>query len=104
MERLSKMQESLFEVQGEVAAGQRIEFHIPTGLIGVSIGKGGQRIKDVTAETGVHNISLDGNSGLVKVSGPTPASVRAAKELMDIVQEDVELSTDEAVAMLRDHR
>ena len=47
MARLNKMQENLFEVQGEVASGQRIEFYIPLELIGVSIGKGAARIKEV---------------------------------------------------------
>lgn len=48
MARLNKMQENLFEVQGEVASGQRIEFHIPIELIGVSIGREGSRIKEVS--------------------------------------------------------
>jgi polyribonucleotide nucleotidyltransferase len=104
MTRLNRMQESLFEVQGEVAAGQRIEFHIPLDLIGVSIGKGGQRIKDVTARTNVHNISINGKSGLVEISGPSPSSVQAARELMDVVQADVALSKDEAISMLKDNR
>ena len=47
MARLNKVRENLFEVQGEVASGQRIEFYIPLELIGVSIGKGGARIKEV---------------------------------------------------------
>ena len=58
----------------------------------------------MTANTGVHNISIDGKSGLVEISGPSPASVQAAKEEMDVVQEDVELTKEEAVSMLRDYR
>ena len=38
------------------------------------------------------------------MSGPTPGSVRAARELMNMVQEEVALSSEEARAMLRDHR
>mmetsp|Transcript_10848 Transcript_10848/g.20056 ORF Transcript_10848/g.20056 Transcript_10848/m.20056 type:complete len:636 (+) Transcript_10848:44-1951(+) len=101
-DRLDKMQSDLFEVQGEVAAGQRVEFYIPLPLIGLSIGKGGQRIKDVTNETGVNNISIDGKSGQVKISGPSPASVQAAKEQMDVREEQVELTKEEAIAMLTD--
>jgi len=60
--------------------------------------------KQVTSNTNVHNISIDGKSGLVEISGPSPGSVQAAREEMDVKQEDVELSKDEAVAMLRDYR
>ena len=103
-DRLNKMQSNLFEVQGEVAAGQRVEFYIPLTLIGPSIGKSGQRIKEVTAETGVNNISIDGKSGQVKISGPSPGSVQAARDMMDIREEQVELSKEEAIIMLTDRR
>lgn len=57
------MQENLFEVQGEVASGQRIELFVPVDLIGLIIGKKGARIQEVEQESGVTEINIDGDSG-----------------------------------------
>ena len=48
-----------------MASGQRIEFNVPQDLIGLIIGKKGARIQEVQAETGVHDILIDGNTGMV---------------------------------------
>ena len=102
--RLNKMQENLFEVQGEVAAGQRIEFHVPTSVVGYCIGKSGRRIKQVKELTGVHQISIDGDTGLVRIAGRDAASVQAARDQLNIVEVDVELTNTEAITMLKDQR
>ena len=43
--------------------GTRIEFTVQSSLIGVMIGKKGVRVQEVIKETGVRDISVDGNSG-----------------------------------------
>jgi transcription antitermination factor NusA-like protein len=58
-----QMQENLFEVQGEVASGQRIEFTVPIDLLGLIIGKKGSRIQEVEEETGVTDVHIDGETG-----------------------------------------
>jgi hypothetical protein len=57
------MQENLFEVQGAVASGLRIEILVPRDLLGIIIGKKGARIQEVQRETGVSDIHIDGDSG-----------------------------------------
>lgn len=64
------MQESLFEVQGAVASGLRIEFPVPRDLIGIIIGKKGSRIQEVQRETGVNDIHIDGETGRINFSPP----------------------------------
>jgi hypothetical protein len=59
------MQENLFEVQGAVASGLRIEFVVPRDLVGIIIGKKGSRIQDVQRETGVDDINIDGDTGIL---------------------------------------
>lgn len=61
--RIVQMQENLFEVQGAVASGLRIEFIVPRDLVGIIIGKKGSRIQEVQRETGVTDINIDGESG-----------------------------------------
>jgi hypothetical protein len=41
----------------------RIEFNVQPSMIGVMIGKKGVRVQDIIAQTGVKDISVDGNSG-----------------------------------------
>ena len=62
------MQENLFEVQGAVASGLRIEFTVPRDLVGIIIGKKGTRIQDVQRETGVNDIHIDGETGQISSS------------------------------------
>ena len=73
--RVDKIQNDLFSAQGEAASGMMVDFIIPTSVIGLVIGKAGQRIKAIEKETGVSSINLDGNTGKVIVVGPDARSV-----------------------------
>jgi hypothetical protein len=110
------MQENLFEVQGAVASGLRIEILVPRDLLGIIIGKKGARIQEVQRETGVSDIHIDGDSGegsqtrplgsfvtgKITISGPTPGVVQRARELLDIVEEKVPLPTGRGDLLSRD--
>jgi len=50
-------------VQGEMAAGTRIEFKVSVELIGLIIGKKGVRVKEIQEDTGVTSIHIDGTTG-----------------------------------------
>lgn len=92
--RLQQTHSSLLEVQGEMAAGTRIEFKVPLDLLGVIIGKKGARVKEVQTQTGVNAINIDGESGIISVAGPDAASVQKARELLDIIEEGLEISSE----------
>jgi hypothetical protein len=62
--RLQKVQTDLFSTQGEIAAGQMVEFTIRSDLIGLAIGKKGSRIKQIETETGVSSINVSDNGEL----------------------------------------
>lgn len=108
------MQESLFEVQGAVASGQRIEFIVPRDLVGIIIGKKGARIQEIQKETGISDIHIDGETGQhhleigssrigkITISGPSPSSVQRARELVDIVEEKVPLPNGRGELLARD--
>lgn len=97
------MQENLFEVQGAVASGLRIEFTVPRDLVGIIIGKKGTRIQDVQRETGVNDIHIDGETGRITISGPSPSAVQRARELVDIVEEKVPLPTGRGELLAKDY-
>lgn len=115
------MQENLFEVQGEVASGQRIEFTVPSELIGLIIGKKGSRIQEVEEETGVTDIHIDGETGRsqsfdlklpslihhragrVTIIGPSPMAVQKARELMDVAEENYNLDPSVVPHLQRDY-
>lgn len=59
--RLQRVQTDLFSTQGEIAAGQMVEFMIRPELIGLAIGKKGTRIKQIETETGVSSINVSDN-------------------------------------------
>lgn len=63
--RLQKVQTDLFSTQGEIAAGQMVEFTIRPDLIGLAIGKKGSRIKQIETETGVSSINVSDNGKLL---------------------------------------
>jgi hypothetical protein len=73
------MQENLFEVQGAVASGLRIEIAVPRDLVGIIIGKKGSRIQEVQRETGVTDIHIDGESGGAVPSCPPLTSLSQAR-------------------------
>lgn len=102
MQRLHQMQESLFEVQGAVASGLRIEFTVPRELIGIIIGKKGSRIQEVQRETGVSDIHIDGDTGTITITGPSPNIVQRARELVDLVEEKVPLPAGRGELLARD--
>ncbi|CAE7499222.1 Fxr1 [Symbiodinium microadriaticum] len=102
MQRLHQMQENLFEVQGEVASGQRIEFQVPMDLIGLIIGKKGSRIHEVQQETDVQGIHIDGNTGRVTIIGPSHMAVQRARELVDVVEERVPVNPAAVPSLQRD--
>ncbi|GAB5032988.1 Hypothetical protein NocV09_01101780 [Nannochloropsis oceanica] len=94
--RLQQVQNEFLVVEEEVAAGLRIEFGIRKELGRVVVGKKGERVKRVLAETGVSSINV-GDDGMIRVVGPTVATVMKARELLELVQEDVQVPL-EAVA------
>lgn len=59
--RLQRVQTDLFSTQGEIAAGQMVDFTIGADLIGLAIGKKGSRIKQIETETGVSSINVNDN-------------------------------------------
>jgi hypothetical protein len=62
--RLHRVQTDLFSTQGEIAAGQMIEFMISPDLIGLAIGKKGSRIKQIEMDTNVSSINVSDNGKL----------------------------------------
>lgn len=103
MKRLHQMQESLFEVQGEVASGQRIEITVQKDLVGIIIGKKGARIQEVQRETGVTDININGETGHVVITGPSAASVQRARDMVDVKEEHIPLSGDQATMLRREY-
>ena len=89
--RLRKTQEELFSTQGNVASGLIVEFEVPTDCIGLIIGKKGMRIRQIEEETGVQSIKVNDNEhtgkGRVVIVGKDTASVKRARELMEVNQE-----------------
>lgn len=73
--KLAKTQTELFSAQGEVASGMMVDFEIKRDLIGLVIGKGGARIKEVESKTGVTSINVNGDTGKIMVVGPDAGSV-----------------------------
>jgi hypothetical protein len=73
--KLAKTQTELFSAQGEVASGMMVDFEIKIELIGLVIGKGGTRIKEVEQKTGVTSINVNGDTGKIMVVGPDAESV-----------------------------
>ena len=96
--RLQQAQDDISAVEGAVAAGLRIEFGIQTELAGIVIGKGGENMNRVFAETGVSSINV-GDDGMIRVAGPTSAAVMKAREMLELIQQDIHVPL-EAVAWL----
>ena len=103
MKCLHQMQESLLEVQGEVASGQRIEFTVSPEVVGLMIGKKGARVRSVEEETGVNSIDIDGDSGRVIIQGPTAMSVHRARDLLEIAETRVPMPEDQVLYLLREY-
>jgi len=93
--RLQRVQTDLFSTQGEIAAGQMVEFSIRTELIGLAIGKKGSRIKQIETETGVSSINVNDN-GHIMIYGPDSQSVQQAKEQLELVEESFTLQAVQA--------
>lgn len=100
-ERLHKIENDLFQAQGDMASGHLVEFKIDPNLIGVIIGKKGTRIRQIESETGVQNISVQDN-GVVKIIGNDSVSVQRAREQMELVEQEYELSDIEHDYYTRD--
>ena len=96
--RLQQVQNDIMVVEKEVAAGLRIEFGIRKELGGIVVGKKGERVNRVLAETGVSSINV-GDDGMIRVVGPTVAAVMKAREMLELVQEGIQVPL-EAVAWL----
>ena len=86
--KLAKTQTELFSAQGEVASGMMVDFFVPIPVIGLVIGKGGARIKEIEKGTGVSSINVDGNTGKIMVVGPDASSVQSARELLELQEEE----------------
>lgn len=97
--RLQKIQTDLFSTQGEIAAGQMIEFAVKPQLIGLAIGKKGSRIKQIEVETGVSSINVTDN-GQIMIYGPDSQSVQKARELLEIFEDSFELHPHQAEWLL----
>jgi polyribonucleotide nucleotidyltransferase len=93
--RLQKVQTDLKSSQGEIASGQMVEFLIKPELVGLTIGKKGARIKQIEIETGVSSINV-GDKGHIMIYGPDSTSVSKAKELLELKEDRVVLSHDQA--------
>jgi hypothetical protein len=110
--RLQRVQTDLFSTQGEIAAGQMIEFSIQPELIGLAIGKKGSRIKQIETETGVSSINVSDNgksdclvtffsshfdlfffcfAGHIMIYGPDSQSVQRAREQLELREESFPL-------------
>ena len=94
--KLAKTQTELFSAQGEVASGMMVDFFVPIPVIGLVIGKGGARIKEIEKGTGVSSINVDGNTGKIMVVGPDAISVQNARELLELHEEEFPLSKGQA--------
>lgn len=66
-EKLKKLEEDLYMTQGNIAAGQMVEFEVPQEVIGLIIGKKGARIRQVEEETGVTSIKVNDTKGKCRV-------------------------------------
>lgn len=69
-QKLKQMQSDLTSVQSELVTGVRVEFTVPNHLIGVMIGKGGSRVKEVVRETEIKSIDLDGKGNKSVIGSP----------------------------------
>lgn len=103
MKRLHLMQESLLEVQGEVASGQRIEFTVSPDVVGLMIGKKGARVHAIQSDTGVNSIDIDGETGRVVIQGPTALSVHRARELLELSELRIEMPQEQINYFLREY-
>lgn len=103
MKRLHLMQESLLEVQGEVASGQRIEFNVSPDVVGLMIGKKGARVHAIESDTGVNTIDIDGETGRVVIQGPTALSVHRARELLELSEQRIALPPEQVSYLLREY-
>ena len=83
--RLAKTQGELFSAQGEMASGMMIDFTIPLDMVGLIIGKGGERIRNIQADTNVKSINVNGDTGKIIVVGPDAQSVSYCISINDLV-------------------
>jgi predicted PilT family ATPase len=93
--RLLRVQTDLFSTQGEIASGQMVEFMVPSDLIGLVIGKKGSRIKQIESETNVTSINVRDN-GHIMIYGPDSASVQAAREQLELMDDSFPVSPAQA--------
>jgi len=97
-QRVQLVQAELTSYQQEYARGLIIEFKLAEPLIGLAIGKEGSHIKKVREETGVTRIdfedAVDGYA-TVQIQGKTTDAVMAAKEMMDLKEEEFPLSEEQ---------
>jgi hypothetical protein len=78
-------QERLLE--DEKASGLRVEFPVPSEVLGLVIGKGGANIDRVTEESGVDKIAVDSESDpcMVRIKGATREAVSKARRMLECV-------------------
>lgn len=87
---------------GEMASGMTIEFYVKPHLLGFVIGKQGSKINDTKQTTGVSNINVNGETGLVIIFGPSMASVQQARDLLEVDEETHSLSEKYVIYYLRE--
>lgn len=92
-ERRLKVQTNYYSTQGEVASGHVVELTVNPELVGIVIGKKGANIKKVESESGVSKVTVEGDSGRIKIVGPDSASVQRAVAALEIVEAKYELSS-----------
>lgn len=62
------------------------EFKLDHSLIGVVIGKGGNRINKVQSMPGIFKINIDAESAMVTIIGDSKDNVSRAREALELVE------------------
>jgi hypothetical protein len=82
----------------ELQTGLRAEFRVPSEVLGLVIGKSGANIERARQESGVERIRTE-DDGMVRIRGPTAASVAMARSLLEYTVEELKVSRDQALRL-----
>ena len=93
--RKDELSSHLEATKNEMENGLRVEFPVPSELLGVAIGSGGANVKAVILKTGVDKIIIDDKQLVIRIVGRTSESVAEARRLMEFDSQTLVITQDE---------
>jgi polyribonucleotide nucleotidyltransferase len=97
----SNEQKRLDHVQKTIIDGLREEFQVDSELVPLVIGTAGRNIKACKEITGVERVAIMGETGIVRITGPTKESVKQARDLLEYIEKRYPIARTEANQLLQ---